>query len=77
MLLRKAGEDKENSIFCLDDLHNALMAKVEQKRHLREEEQRTLKIRISQKLREKVAEQAALRDQNDEIGTKADTEASE
>ena len=77
MLLRKAGEDKENSIFCLDDLHNALMAKVEQKRQLREEEQRTLKIRISQKLREKVAEQAALRDQNDEIGTKADTEASE
>lgn len=77
MLLRKAGEDKENSIFCLDDLHNALMAKVEQKRQLREEEQRTLKIRISQKLREKVAEQAALRDQNDEIGTKADSEASE
>ena len=77
MLLRKAGEDKENSIFRLDDLHNALMAKVEQKRQLREEEQRTLKIRISQKLREKVAEQAALRDQNDEIGTKADTEASE
>lgn len=62
MLLRKAREDKENSIFFLDDLHNALMAKVEQKRQLREEEQRTLKIRISQKLREKVAEQAALRD---------------
>ena len=77
MLLRKAGEGKENSIFCLDDLHNALMAKVEQKRQLREEEQRTLKIRISKKLREKVAEQAALRDQNDEIGTKADSEASE
>ena len=62
MLLRKAREDKKNSIFCLDDLHNALMAKVEQKRQLREEEQRTLKIRISQKLRDKVAEQAALRD---------------
>ena len=77
MLLRKAGEDKVNSIFCLDDLHNALMAKVEQKRQLREEEQRTLKIRISHKLREKVAEQVALRDQNDEIGTKADSEASE
>lgn len=77
MLLRKAGEGKENSIFCLDDLHNALMAKVEQKRQLREEEQRTLKIRISKKLREKVAEQAALRDPNDEIGTKADSEASE
>lgn len=77
MLLRKAGEDKENSVFCLDDLHNALMAKVEQKRQLREEEQRTLKNRITQKLREKVAEQAALREQSDKIGTKTDAEASE
>ena len=25
MLLRKAREDKENSIFCLDDIHNAFI----------------------------------------------------
>ena len=64
MLLRKAGESSEDACFCIADLHNALLAKVEQKRLLKEEEQRALKNRIARKLKEKVAEQAALKEQN-------------
>jgi AAA+ superfamily predicted ATPase len=64
MLLRKAGESTEDACFCIADLHNALLAKEEQKRLLKEEEQRALKNRIARKLKEKVAEQAALKEQN-------------
>lgn len=63
MLLHKAGEDSENAIFTIEDLHNALLTKVEQKRQLKEEEQRNLKLRITRKLTEKVAEQEALNEQ--------------
>ena len=68
MLLRKAGENSEDACFCIADLHNALLAKVEQKKQLREEEQRALKNRIARKLKEKVAEQSALKEQDTASG---------
>ena len=72
MLLRKAGENSKNITFGIEDLHNALMAKIEQKRQLKEEEQRTLKARISRKLKEKVAEQAAITEQENEDKQQSD-----
>ena len=44
------------------------MAKVEQKKQLKEEEQRALKNRIARKLKEKVAEQSALKEQDTASG---------
>ena len=60
MLLKKAGESGEESIFVIDDLKQAMLSKKEEIGRLKAEDNERLKSKISNKLQEKAMEESEL-----------------
>ena len=60
MLLKKAGESGEQSIFVIEDLKQAMLSKKEEIGRLKAEDNERLKSKISNKLQEKAMEESEL-----------------
>jgi SpoVK/Ycf46/Vps4 family AAA+-type ATPase len=60
MLLKKAGESGEESIFVIDDLNQAMLSKKEEIARLKSEENERLKTKIATKLQEKAMEESEM-----------------
>ena len=60
MLLKKAGESGEDSVFVIDDLNQAMLSKKEEIARLKAEDNERLKSKISNKLQEKAMEESEL-----------------
>ncbi len=60
MLLKKAGESGEESIFVIEDLKQAMLSKKEEISRLKAEDNERLKSKISNKLQEKAMEESEL-----------------
>lgn len=60
MLLKKAGESGEESVFVIDDLNQAMLSKKEEIARLKAEENERLKTKIATKLQEKAMEESEM-----------------
>lgn len=60
MLLKKAGESGEKSVFVIDDLNQAMLSKKEEIARLKAEENERLKTKIATKLQEKAMEESEM-----------------
>ncbi len=60
MLLKKAGESGEDSVFVIDDLNQAMLSKKEEIARLKAEENERLKTKIATKLQEKAMEESEM-----------------
>lgn len=60
MLLKKAGESGEESVFVIDDLNQAMLSKKEEIARLKAEENERLKTKIATKLQEKAMEDSEM-----------------